>query len=110
MALSKKEGYDKDDIKLARYAKALSHPARIAILRHLASADTCFFNEISKDLPLADSTVSQHMAELKSSGLITGIYEPPGIRYSINPEKWKLARKLLKEFTKIKTVKNEDAV
>jgi ArsR family transcriptional regulator, arsenate/arsenite/antimonite-responsive transcriptional repressor len=108
MALSRKGSYDKDDIKLARYAKTMSHPARIAILRHLASAETCFFNELAKELPLANSTVSQHITELKSSGLISGYYEPPGVRYSINTEKWRLARKLLKDFTKIKTVKNEN--
>jgi DNA-binding transcriptional ArsR family regulator len=56
MAPPKKEKFSKDDVRLAGVAKALSHPARIAILRHLASLETCCFNEISKELPLADST------------------------------------------------------
>jgi len=107
MAPSKKEQFSRDDIKLARYAKALSHPARIAILRHLASLETCCFNEISKELPLADSTVSQHMTELKNAGLIQGNFEPPKVRYCINYDNWKAARKSLKEFTKIKVGKKE---
>ena len=108
MAKSKKEKFDKDDIRLARIAKALAHPARIAIMRHLALKNECCFNEISKELPLADSTVSQHMAELKSAGLVLGSFEPPKIKYCINAEEWKQARKLLKGFTKIKPVKGSD--
>jgi len=102
MTLSKKEKFDKDDIRLARIGKALAHPARVAILRHLASMKTCCFKEISKELPLADSTVSQHMSELKNAGLIQGSFEPPKIKYCINVEEWKRARKLLKGFAKIK--------
>jgi ArsR family transcriptional regulator len=107
MTLSKKGKFKKDDVKLAKIAKALAHPARIAIIRHLASMDTCYFNEISKELPLADSTVSQHMSELKSAGLIQGSFEPPRIKYCINIEGWKQARKLLKEFSKNKVIKPE---
>lgn len=99
---SVKTGFPADDIKLARFARALSHPARIGIIRHLASLDTCCFNEISKELPLADSTVSQHLSELKKAGLIQGSIEPPRIRYCINEKNWKTARKFLKEFLKIK--------
>jgi DNA-binding transcriptional ArsR family regulator len=109
MASAKKEKYSREDIKLARYAKALAHPARIAILRHLASLDNCCFNEISKELPLADSTVSQHMNELKDAGLIQGNFEPPRVQYCINAENWKQARKYFKEFTKIKNTKSEKA-
>ena len=107
MASAKKEKYSREDIRLARYAKALAHPARIAILRHLASLENCCFNEISKELPLADSTVSQHMNELKDAGLIQGSFEPPRVQYCINSENWKQARKCFKEFTKIKIAKNE---
>jgi len=107
MASAKKDKYSREDIRLARYAKALAHPARIAILRHLASMDNCCFNEISKELPLADSTVSQHMTELKNAGLIQGSFEPPRIQYCINAENWKQARKSFKEFTKIKGTKAE---
>ena len=107
MAPPKKDQFSKEDIKLARFAKALSHPARIVILRHLASLETCCFNEISRELPLADSTVSQHLSGLKDAGLIQGSFDPPRVQYCINYENWKLARKSLKEFTKIKVMKNE---
>jgi DNA-binding transcriptional ArsR family regulator len=107
MASAKKEKYSREDIRLARYAKALGHPARIAILRHLASMDNCCFNEISKELPLADSTVSQHMNELKDAGLIQGSFEPPRVQYCINAENWKQARKYFKEFIKIRNTKEE---
>jgi len=105
MATLKKKKFDRDDTRLAKIAKALAHPARIAILRHLASINTCCFNEISKELPLADSTVSQHISELKSARLIVGKLEPPKIKYCIDIEGWKQARKLLKEFTRIKPAK-----
>ena len=107
MAPPKKDQFSKEDIKLARFAKALSHPARIAILRHLASLETCCFNEISKELPLADSTVSQHMTELKNAGLIQGSFDPPKVQYCINYDNWKAARKSFREFSKMKVAKNE---
>lgn len=102
-----KSGYPDEDLMLARFAKALGHPARIAILRHLASLETCCFTEISNELPLADSTVSQHLTELKKAGLIQGSIEPPKVQYCINYENWKLVRKYFKGFTKMKIVKNE---
>jgi predicted transcriptional regulator len=107
MAPPKKDQFSKEDIKLARFAKALSHPARIAILRHLASLETCCFNDISKELPLADSTVSQHMTELKNAGLIQGSFNPPKVQYCIDYDNWKTARKSFKEFSKMKVAKNE---
>ena len=107
MAPPKNDQFLKEDIKLARFAKALSHPARIAILRHLASLETCCFNEISKELPLADSTVSQHMTELKNAGLIQGSFEPPKVQYCINYDNWKAARKSFKEFSKMKFAKTK---
>jgi len=96
------KGYDKADISLARFARAMSHPARIAVLRLLSVRKSCYFNEISKRLPLAESTVSQHLTELKSAGLIVGTSEPPKIKYSINIKELKKVRRLLKRITKIK--------
>jgi DNA-binding transcriptional ArsR family regulator len=104
----KKENYSREDIRLAGFSKALSHPARIAIMRHLASLETCCFNEISKELPLADSTVSQHLTELKKAGLIQGRIDPPRVKYCINTKNWKLARKCFKELTKMKVIKDEN--
>jgi DNA-binding transcriptional ArsR family regulator len=90
--------YKEDEIQMARFAKALSHPARIAILKLLASMDTCFCGEIVELLPIAQATVSQHLKELKDSGLIQGSIEPPKIRYCIEPENWKKAKQLFSVF------------
>ena len=94
----KSTNYLEEEIQLARYAKALSHPARIAILKLLGSMDTCFCGEIVEELPIAQSTVSQHLKELKDSGLIQGCIEPPKVKYCIEPENWKKAQKLFSDF------------
>jgi ArsR family transcriptional regulator, arsenate/arsenite/antimonite-responsive transcriptional repressor len=94
----KSTDYKETEMDLARIAKALSHPARIAILRLLASMDTCFCGEIVEELPIAQATVSQHLKELQDSGLIQGSIEPPKIRYCIDPENWKKAQQLFSEF------------
>lgn len=75
MAQTKSSEFDQHLVALARYAKALSHPARLAILETLAKRDTCICGEIVKIMPLAQSTVSQHLKELKEAGLITGEVE-----------------------------------
>jgi DNA-binding transcriptional ArsR family regulator len=106
MSKNKNKNYNEDDVRLARFAKALGHPARIAILRHLASLSTCCFNEVSQEMPLANSTVSQHMSELKNAGLIQGSFEPPMVKYCINKKNWKIAKELLNDFVNIKIVKN----
>ncbi len=110
MKSSKKNNYSSEDIKLAQLAKALGHPARIAILRHLASLETCRFTDISNELSLANSTVFQHLSELKKAGLIQGCIEPPKLQYCINYENWKLLRKHFKEFAEIKIIKYEKKI
>lgn len=107
MKSGNKSNYPDEDLQLARFAKALGHPARILILKHLASLETCCFTEISNELPLAGSTVSQHLTELKKAGLIQGGIEPPKVKYCINYDNWKLAGKTLREFTGIKIIKYE---
>jgi len=92
--------YKEDEINLARYAKALGHPARIAILNFLASANACFCGEIVDELPIAQATVSQHLKELKDAGLIQGSFQPPKVSYCIDPENWKKAKKLFDAFLK----------
>ena len=72
--------------KMARFAKAMGHPARIAILQFLASQECCFFGDIHEELPIAKATVSQHLKELKEAGLIQGEIEAPKVRYCINKE------------------------
>lgn len=107
MKASNKNTYPPEDVKIARFAKALGHPARIGIIKHLASLETCRFTEISNEFHLANSTVSQHLAELKRAGLIQGNIEPPKYQYCINYENWRLLRKLFREFAQIKIVKYE---
>ncbi len=105
MKSGNKSNYSKEDIRIARIAKAFGHPARIAILRNLASRETCSFGELSGELPLADSTVSQHLTGLKDAGLIKQSVDASRAGYSINFENWKIARKYIKEFMKIRIIK-----
>jgi DNA-binding transcriptional ArsR family regulator len=90
--------YSEKDVRTANFARALSHPARIMILRFLASGNNRCFYEISRELPLAGSTVTQHIAILKETELITAEYDPPNVKYSIVQGNWKLARKHIKKF------------
>ena len=86
--------YTIDQEQLARFAKAMGHPARIAILNFLAKQTCCFFGDIHEVLPISKATVSQHLKELKDSGLIQGSIEPPKVRYCINRENWAIAKNL----------------
>ena len=86
MALNKSELFQHDDIQLARWTKAMGHPARIAILRVLARKCTCICGDISGELPLAQSTVSQHLKALKQAGLIKGDIEGVRVCYCLNEE------------------------
>lgn len=83
---------------MARFAKAMGHPARMAVLIFLAKQDSCFFGDIHEELPIAKATVSQHLKELKDAGLIQGEIETPKVRYCINRENWALARSLFTVF------------
>jgi DNA-binding transcriptional ArsR family regulator len=90
MAFHKKEEFGNKDQSLAAFAKAISHPARIAILNVLARKNECICGEIVEVLPLAQSTVSQHLKELKTAGLINGTVDGPRSCYCIN---WKAFEK-----------------
>lgn len=90
--------YTQQEEQLARYAKAMGHPARIAILTFLASQETCFFGDIHEVLPIAKATVSQHLSELKDAGLIQGEIQSPKVKYCINRENWMEAKRLMEEF------------
>lgn len=86
--------------QLARFAKALSHPTRIKILKLLESQSCCFTGDLVEILPLSQSTVSQHLKELKDAGLIQGEIKPPRIKYCINKKNWEKAKSLfIKLFT-----------
>lgn len=93
-----KIAYTEDQIKLARFAKAMGHPARIKILEILSRQDCCYSGNIAEEFPIALSTLSQHLKELKTSGLIQGEINPPRIKYCINRENWALAKQLLDAF------------
>lgn len=94
----KEKKYTMDNEQLARFAKALGHPARITIVEFLLGQESCFFGNIHDELPIAKATVSQHLKELKEAGLIQGEIEPPKVRYCINKENWALAERLFKNF------------
>jgi len=83
------------DIELARLAKALGHPARVAIVRMLADGGECVCGDIVSRLPLAQATVSQHLKVLKQAGLIQGEIDPPRVCYCIHPEALKRLQALV---------------
>ncbi len=95
--MSNKQYTIKQDL-LSRFAKAMGHPARIAILQFLAKRDTSYFGDIHEELPIAKATVSQHLKELKEAGLIQGEVEAPKVRYCIHRENWQMAQSLFGEF------------
>ena len=98
MAASKKHIFLQEEIEIAEIAKALSHPARIAIIRILVKK-TCICKEIVDELPLAQSTVSQHLKALKNIGLVSGEITYPKICYSLNKQMWqKIQQDLIKLF------------
>ena len=86
MAINKKNEFDLKEVELADLAKAISHPARIAILKTISELNECICGEIVEVLPLAQSTVSQHLRELVNAGLIKGTIDGPKSCYCINWE------------------------
>lgn len=102
MGVTKTEGFTKSQVDLAAVAKALGHPARIAILQFLAARKACVCADIVDELPLSQSTVSQHLKELKNVGLIKGDIEGPSVCYCIDEKAWNKAQKHLSElFTSV---------
>ena len=88
-----------DVIEIANYAKALSHPVRVYILKKLSAMDSCCYSgDLVEELPIGRSTLSQHLKELKYSGLIQGEINPPFIKYCINRKNWEKAKKIFNEF------------
>jgi len=92
--------YSQDTEQLARFAKALGHPARIIILKYLSNQSCCYTGDLLDVLPLAQSTISQHLKELKDAGLIQGEVNPPRIKYCIEPENWQKASRLFETMFK----------
>lgn len=95
MATHKREQFTEAEQQLATIAKALGHPARVAILKLLAQRQACVCGELVLELPLSQSTVSQHLKELKAAGLVQGEVDGPRVCYCLAPAGWARARQLL---------------
>lgn len=105
MGRSKTTEFTNADNQIAKVAKALSHPARIAILNLLIQRQACICGDIVDELPLSQSTISQHLKELKEAGLIKGSIEGVTICYCINEQEWRVAEAMLSTlFSKYKSI------
>lgn len=95
MGLTKTENFTAQQNELASIAKALGHPARIAILQHLLKVNACICGDIVEEIPLAQPTISRHLQELKAAGIIQGTIEGTSINYCIDGERWKAIQAML---------------
>lgn len=93
-----KNNISQENKQLARFAKAMGHPIRLYVLEKLSRQSCCYSGDLSESLPIAKSTLSQHLKELKDAGLIQGEIEAPKIKYCLNRENWQLAQALFKKF------------
>lgn len=100
MGLTKAGLFTKSQNEIAAMAKALGHPARIAILQHLIRINACICGDLVEELGLAQATISQHLKELKAVGLIQGTIEGTSICYCIEPKAWKKHRDTFNAFFK----------
>src|SRR4051812_4065577 len=98
MGATKTEEFTVKQNKIARYMKALGHPARIAILEMLVKKESCICGDIVEELPLSQSTVSQHLKELKEAGFIKGDIEGVKVCYCIDEKEWETAKTYLSTF------------
>lgn len=87
--------------KMALYAKAMGHPIRMYVLEMLSKQSCCYSGDLTEELPIVKSTLSQHLKELKKAGLIKGEIETPKIKYCINQDNWEEAQKLFQDLFKI---------
>lgn len=95
MGASKIINYSEEELLIAKFAKALSHPARVAIIKLLLQKQSCVCGDIVEDLPIAQSTVSQHLKELKESGLIKGNIDGASICYCVDRDVLQKANDIL---------------
>lgn len=98
MGLTKADIFNKEQNRLASLIKALAHPARIAILQRIMISNTCICGDLVGELGLAQATISQHLKELKSSGLIKGSIAGTSVCYCINPKTWKILESVMQDF------------
>lgn len=97
MGTTKTKDYSVQELSIAKYAKALSHPARVAILNVLLKKKACICGDIVDELPLSQSTVSQHLKELKEAGLIKGDIEGVSVCYCVDEKEWLKAKNQLNQ-------------
>lgn len=95
MGTTKTDLFTAEQNQLASLAKALGHPARIAIIQHLIKSKECINGDLVAELGLAQATISQHLKELKTIGIVQGTIEGVSVNYCINPEKWKEIKVLM---------------
>ncbi len=106
MAYSKAELFEKDLQDDAAFFKAMSHPARLAILKYLAEIKACVTGDISNEVPLGRTTVNQHLTELKNAGLIKGEISGSKTHYCLNEEELQMQiENATSLFTRIQTDK-----
>lgn len=98
MGLTKSEIFTKQQNQLAQMMKALAHPARIAILQYLVKQQACICGDLVEELGLAQATISQHLKELKTAGIITGNIEGTSVCYCIDATVWQLYRQTFENF------------
>jgi predicted transcriptional regulator len=98
MGVTKTEIFTEEQNKLATMLKALAHPARIAILQQIINANACICGDLVYELGLAQATISQHLKELKSAGLIQGAIEGVSVCYCVEPKAWKMLSEQLGDF------------
>lgn len=101
MGVTRTDIYTDKQNKIAQYFKVLGHPARIAILEHLMNLDTCVCGDLVNEIGLAQSTISQHLKELKNVGLIQGTISGTSVCYCVNQENWSQMKSLLETFLNI---------
>lgn len=107
MGLTKSEIFTSKQNKLALLFKALAHPARIAIIQQLLKMDTCFCGDLVSELGLAQSTISQHLHELKKAGLIKGKVEGVSVCYCIDEKTWNNVKSEVESLFISRSVKNK---
>jgi len=93
--------YSIDELKLANFAKAVGHPVRIQIMKILINQSCCYTGDLTDIIPLAQSTISQHLKVLKEAGLIQGEIMPPKVKYCINKDNWPIVQSLFKGLLKM---------
>ncbi len=98
MGITKTQIFDKRQNELAQLFKILGHPARIAILQYISKQNACICNDLVEEIGLAQATISQHLKELKSIGLLKGEIEGKSMCYCIDIDRWNTLQKILNSF------------